>query len=121
LDLRSNSLYGHVKKRKRAVEFLHFLKYIRSLHPLKDRLYIICDNFSPHKKEEVLTWMKENNVELVLTPTNASYLNPIECHFGPLKKFAILNSNYKSHKEQARAIRRYIAWRNKEVRKGELR
>ncbi|MBU7010862.1 MAG: transposase [Theionarchaea archaeon] len=121
LDLRSDKMYGHTKKRKRAIEFLQFLKYIGSLYPIKERLYIILDNFSPHKTEKVLTWAEENNVELVPTPTNASWLNPIECHFGPLKKFAILNSNYKSHKEQARAIRRYIAWRNREAKKDELR
>lgn len=117
LDLKSATLYGHVKKRKRATEFLQFLKYIGRLYPIEERLYIICDNFSPHKTEKVLTWTAENNVELVFTPTNASWLNPIEPHFGPLKKFALLNSGYKSHKEIARAIRRYLAWRNREARK----
>lgn len=121
LDVGSNKMYGHIKKRKRFNEFLQYLKYLRSLYPAKERLYFIYDNYSPHKKEEVLAWIKENNVELALTPTNASWLNPIECHFGPLKKFAILNSNYKSHKEQAREIRRYIAWRNRKAGKGELR
>ncbi len=121
LDLKSNKMYGHMKKRKRAVEFLQFLKYIGSLYPIKERLYIICDNFRSHKKEKVLTWAEENNVELVFTPTNASWLNPIECHFEPLKKFAVSNSNYQSHQEQARAISRYISWRNREARKDESR
>lgn len=114
-------MYGHIKERKRFNEFLQFLKYLRSLYPEEKRLYIICDNFGAHKKEEVLRWIEKNNTELVFTPTNASWLNPIECHFGPLRKFAILNSDYKSHKEQARAIRRYIRWRNRVARKGELR
>ena len=113
-------MYGHIKKRKRAIEFLQFLKYIRSLYSIRERLYIICDNFRPHKTEKVLAWAAQNNVELVFTPKNASWLNPIEPHFGPLKKFAVRNSNYKSHKEQARAIRRYIAWRNREAKKDEL-
>ena len=120
LDLKSNNLYGHIKKRKRAIEFLQFLKYKGSLYPITERLYIICDNFGPHKTEKVLTWAEKNNVELVFTPTNASWLNPIEPHFGPLRKFALRNSNYKSHKEQGRAIRRYIAWRNREAKKDEL-
>jgi transposase len=87
------------------------LKYIRSLS--NEKLYIVQDNFSPHTKEEVTTWCKSNNVEIVLTPTNASWLNRIECHFTALKKFAIKNSNYKDHKELASAIRRYLIWRNK--------
>jgi transposase len=106
-----------MKKRKRAIEFLQYLKYIGSLFPIEERLYIICDNYRPHKTEKVLTWADQNNVEMAFTPTNASWLNPIESHFGPLKKFAILNSNYKSHKEQGRAVRRYIFWRNREARK----
>lgn len=72
---------------------------------------------APHKTGKVLTWAEENNVELVFTLTNASWLNPMECHFRSFKKFAILNSNYKSRKEQVRAIRRYIAWRNREAKK----
>jgi len=109
--LRSNKLYAHIKKRKRWRELLQFLKYIRSLS--KEKLYIIQDNFSPHIKEEVTTWCESNNIEIVLTPTNASWLNRIECHFAGVKKFAIKNSNYKNHKELASAIRRYLIWRNK--------
>jgi transposase len=59
------------------------------------------------------TWCKDNNVEIVFTPTNASWLNRIECHFTALKKFAIKNSNYKNHKELGSVIRRYLIWRNK--------
>jgi len=55
----------------------------------------------------------KNNIELVFLPTNASWLNRIECHFTALRKFAIRNSNYGSHTELASAIRRYIIWRNK--------
>jgi transposase len=87
------------------------LKYIRSL--FNENIYVILDNFSPHIKEDVTTWCKENNVEFVFTPTNASWLNRIECHFTALKKFAIKNSNYNSHKELGSAIRRYLIWRNK--------
>jgi transposase len=110
LDLKSNKMYGHIKKRKRWRELLQFLKYIRSLY--SEKLYIILDNFSPHHKIEVVSWCTNNNVELVFLPTNASWLNRIECHFTGLKKFAIRNSDYKSHKEVGRAIRRYIAYRN---------
>lgn len=74
---------------------------------------MLQDNFSPHLKEEVTTWCERNDIEIVLTPTNASWLNRIECHFTGVKKFAIKNSNYKNHKELASAIRRYLIWRNK--------
>jgi transposase len=86
------------------------LKYIRSIY--KEKLYLILDNFSPHKKEEVTSWCKKNDIELVFLPTNASWLNRIECHFTALRKFAVRNSNYQNHTELGSAIRRYIIWRN---------
>lgn len=110
LDLTSNKLYGHIKKRKRWNELLHVLKYMRSLY--KEKLYVILDNFSPHLKDKVVSWSEKNHVDLVFLPTNASWLNRIECHFAALRKFAIRNSDYRSHKELASAIRRYIIWRN---------
>lgn len=112
LDHSRDRLHGHVKKRKRWKEFLPFLKYLRSLYPPAVKLYVIQDNFSPHRRREVREWAENHQVELVFTPTNASWLNPIECHFAPLREFALNNSNYRDHAEQARAIRRYIAWRN---------
>jgi transposase len=111
LDLTSNKIYGHIKKRKRWNELLHLLKYMRSLY--EEKLYVILDNFSPHLKSEVISWCKENDIQLVFLPTNASWLNRIECHFTALRKFALRNSNYKNHEELASAIRRYIIWRNK--------
>jgi len=119
LDLKSNKIYGHIKKRKRWHELLHLLKYIRSL--FNEKLYVILDNFSPHIKEDVTTWCKENNVEFIFTPTNASWLNRIECHFTALKKFAIKNSNYNNHKELGSAIRRYLIWRNKNTKDKNIR
>ena len=33
LELGSDKMYGHIKKRKRRGEFLQFCRYLRSLHP----------------------------------------------------------------------------------------
>ncbi|HWO62083.1 MAG TPA: hypothetical protein VNO31_18860 [Umezawaea sp.] len=35
-----------------------------------------------------------NNVELCLTPTNASWVNPIEAQFGSLRTFTMSNSHH---------------------------
>ncbi len=37
---------------------------------------------------------------------------PIEAHFGPLREFAINNSDYPDHHELTKAIRAYVRWRN---------
>jgi transposase len=60
----------------------------------------------------VQSWARQNNVKFYLTPTNASWLNRIECQFTALKKFALENSDYRTHEEQQAAIETYLAWRN---------
>ena len=60
-------------KRKRCHEVRLFLKHIRARYPIKIRLYLVLDNFSPHKHREVRSWAAENNVKLVFTPTYASW------------------------------------------------
>ena len=43
LELGSDKMYGHIKKRKRRGEFLEFCRYLRSLHPAGARIAIVCD------------------------------------------------------------------------------
>ena len=51
-------------------------------------------------------------VELVFTPTNASWLNWIEAEFTALRYFTLDGSDYPSHAAQELAIARYIRWAN---------
>ncbi len=104
---------AHMKEHKTNVKFLAFLKYLRSLYPPFVLIYLILDNFDPHSVPRVLSYALENNITFIFTPTNASWLNPIEPHFGPLKKFAISNCNPTDQAEIATSVRRYIAWRNR--------
>jgi hypothetical protein len=57
-----------------------------------------------------------NKVELRLTPTYASWANPIEAHFGPQRQVTLANSNHRSHPAQTRALHRYLRWRNANAR-----
>lgn len=58
----------------------------------------------------------KNKVELCFTTTYASWANPIEAHFGPLRQFTIANSNYPNHTVQTRALHAYLRWRNANAR-----
>jgi len=98
---------------------LTFLKYLRRRYP-GEKLYIVLDNFSPHKHKKVIKWAAQHNVVLVYTPTYASWLNRIECHFGPHRHFVLKSAYYQSHEELAIAIRRYIRWRNKNAKNDEI-
>lgn len=106
--------------RKRRWEFLQLLARVRKQYPINIKLFLVMDNFSPHLTSEVDEWLLKNNSERVLTPTNASWMNRIECHFAPLKKFAIANSNPKNHSELRKSIQDYINWRNKHPKKKKI-
>jgi transposase len=112
LDLATGTLSYRIRKRKRWIELLAFLKILRTRWP-DQKLYVVLDNFSPHRRREVRDWCQANNVELVFTPTYASWLNWIEAEFTALRHFVLNNSDYRTHAEQAAAIRAYIRWKNR--------
>jgi transposase len=125
LDMNEDKLYGHVKANKNRTTFLGFCRYLRSLYPPEVRIAVVLDNYSPHlstkKDQRVGEWAEANNVELAYVPTNASFLNRIECHFAALRYFALDGTDHRSHEEQNSMIRRYVAWRNRHTDDDELR
>lgn len=111
-DLETDRLYGRFTEHKTAKDFLSFLRWVRSRYPRSQKLHMVIDNYSAHITDAVLTWAKGHNVRIYLTPTNASWLNRIECQFTALKKFALKPSDYHSHEQQQAAIESYLTWRN---------
>jgi transposase len=120
-DVGRDRLYGHLKQRKSRAEFLEFCRYVRSLYPAEIRLHFILDNFSPHLGEQVRAWATANNVELAYTPFYGSWLNRIEAQFKALRYFCLNGTDHPDHATQARLIRRYIAWRNRNTDNPKLR
>ncbi|MFE1591462.1 IS630 family transposase [Nocardia sp. NPDC058705] len=111
LDLATGQMYYRIRDRKRWTEFLAFLKSLRARWP-GQKLYVIVDNYSVHKRREVREWATDNAVELVFTPTYSSWLNWIESEFAALRYFALNGTDHRSHDEQDAAIGAYIRWRN---------
>jgi len=115
LDLASGQLFYRFRDRKRWQEFLGFLRQLRTRFST-GRLFVVCDNFSPHKKHQVRSWCAEHDVELVFTPSNASWLNWIECDFTALRYFTLDGSDYPSHAAQEAAISGYVRWANRRAK-----
>lgn len=113
LDVHANHLWGYFRRRKRSRETLVMLQLLRKRYPVNTRIYLILDNFSPHRTKTVLRWSKNNNIILIWTPTNASWLNHIECRFTDIKNSVFTNVYYKSHQEVYRAVNKYLRYRNK--------
>ena len=60
----------------------------------------------------MLDYAAAHRVKFYFTPTGASWLNRIECHFTALRKFALDNTDYRTHGDMQAAVRRYLDWRN---------
>lgn len=111
LDLATGRMYYRIRQRKRWREFLSLLKTLRARWP-GEKLYVVLDNFSPHKHPNVRAWATANGVELVFLPTYGSWLNWIESEFAALRYFALNGTDHRSHGEQNAAIAAYVCWRN---------
>lgn len=111
-DMETGRLFGRFTKRKKWPQWLGFLKWLRRQYRREETLHIVLDNYGTHIKKEVIQWTQRNNMKLYFTPTNASWLNRIECQFTAMKEFALENSDFRTHEEQQEAIESYLAWRN---------
>jgi transposase len=112
----ADELWGTIEPVKGWQPTLRALQSIRARLDDDEPIYVIVDNLNHHKNWTVREWCAANRVELLFTPTYASWANPIEAHFGPLRQFTLANSDYPDHLALARAIHRYLAWRNTHTR-----
>ena len=111
-DVGRDYLHGRLRPCKGGHEVLGFLSQIRMRYDPRLRIYLIQDNLSAHWTPKVREWAELANVELVPTPTYASFLNRIECHFWAISEFVIKNADYGSWEELAIAMARHISYRN---------
>ncbi len=111
-DVHADRLHGRLRARKNAGEVLAFYKQIRMRYDPKLRLYLIADNLSTHKTPAIYEWADSANTELVFTPTYASFLNRIECHFWGIGEFVINSADYDSWDTLSKAMADHIRYRN---------
>lgn len=111
-----DTLWGVNRRHRGTVSSLAALRSIRAARPDGAPIYVILDNLSAHKGSKIRRWARQNKVELCFTPTNASWANPIEAHFWPLRQFTLAHSHHPNHTVQTRELRRYLRWRNQNAR-----
>jgi transposase len=115
-SLADDQLWGVTRLRKGGDHTLAALKSIRAARPDGAPIYVICDNLSANKTPAIRAWAARHKVRLCFTPTNASWANPIEAQFGPLRTFVIGSSDHPNHTVLARRLQDYLAWRNANAR-----
>ena len=88
-SLGDDQLWGVVRRRKGGDHTLAALKSIRAVRPDGAPIYVILDNLSANKTPAIRAWAARHKVKLCFTPTSASWANPIEAQFGPLRTFVM--------------------------------
>jgi len=115
-SLGDDQLWGVTRRSKGADHTLSALRSIRAARHDGQQLYVILDNLSANKTPAIRRWAKRSKVELYSTPTSASWANPIEAQFGPVRSFVLGDSNYPNHTVLARKLQGYLRWRNVNAR-----
>ena len=95
------------------------MREIRLGYPAARRIYWIQDNLSAHWTPAIRAFAETSNLELVPTPTYASYLNRIESHFGAISEFVVKNADYLDWDACAHAMAEHIRYRNQPERRAE--
>ena len=114
--LGDDQLWGVTRERKGGDHTLAALKSIRAARPGGYRLFVILDNLSANKTPAIRRWAARANVELCFTPVSASWANPIEAQFGPVRTFVMGGSDHANHTVLARKLQGYLRWRNANAR-----
>jgi transposase len=115
-SLGDDQLWGTTRHRKGGDHTLAALKTIRAARPDGAPIYVILDNLSANKTPAIRTWAAKHKVRLCFTPTYASWANPIEAQFGPLRTFVMGGSHHPNHPVLARKLQQYLTWRNANAR-----
>lgn len=111
-DLHEDRLRVRLRPRRRGSDNLAFMAQIRGAIPARRRIYWIQDNLSANWTPDIRAFAQANRIELVATPTYASYLNPVECHFFPIAEFVVNNADYLNWDAFAWALARHVKHRN---------
>ena len=111
-DVHADRLRTRLRPRRRGQDMLVFMRQIRLCYPPRQTIHWIQDNLSANWTPDIRSFAAANRIELVATPTYASYLNRVECHFGPIAEFVSNNADYLDWDAFAHALAKHVRYRN---------
>jgi len=115
-DVHADRLRVRLRPRRAGSDMLAFMRQIRLAYPARQRIYWIQDNLSANWVPAIRAYAAGNRIELVPTPTYASYLNPVECHFSALSQFVVCNADYLDWDAFGYALAQHVRYRNSDHR-----
>ncbi len=114
-DVHADVLGGIFRKRKRIREVADAFRRLRACYPHR-RLFVIIDGLHQvHDHPRFLALCRKLRITLVFTPTEASWLNPIETHFGVLGRATYAGSDDPTHAARRQRVYRYLRQRHREL------
>jgi hypothetical protein len=114
-DVHADCLSGVFRRQKRIPDLVEAFRRLRACYPRK-RLFVIMDNLhNIHDHPRFLALLRRLRIRPVFTPTEASWLNLIEPHFGVLKRFTLANTDDLDHVTRRRRVYRYLRYRHKKL------
>lgn len=119
-DVHADRLRVRLRPKRAGSDMLAFMRQIRLAYPNRQRIYWIQDNLSANWVPAIRAYAAANKIELVPTPTYASYLNPVECHFSALSQFVVCNADYLDWDAFGYALAHHIKHRNGEHRNQQI-
>jgi transposase len=119
LDVHADYLRIRPRPCRNGASTLAFMKKIRLAYPKPIRIYWIQDGLSSHWTPEIRTWAADKNIELVPTPTYASYLNRIESTFGAIDEFVCKNADYLDWDAFAHALAEHVRHPNSPIERAQ--
>ncbi len=118
-NVKDGKVYGKTAERKKAPDFLEFMKdvYSRWGDPIRRTLHIVMDNYGTHTSHLVTEWSDAHpDVEFHFTPSHASWLNQIELWFSILYRRALQRGDFKSKGDLAAKLVEFIEDYNMEAK-----
>jgi transposase len=115
-DVHADRLRVRLRPRRAGDDVLSFMRQIRLAYPSRRRIHWIQDNLSANWVPAIRAFAAANRIELVPTPTYASYLNPVECPFAALTEFVVCNADYLDWEAFGYALAQHVRYRNSDHR-----
>lgn len=116
LDVHDDVLGGLFRKKKGLRELGEAFRRLRACYPADVRLVVILDGLhNTHDHPRFRALCRELGITLAFTPTEASWLNLIEPHFGAMKRATLVGSDDREHIVRRRRIYRYLRLRHRHL------
>ncbi|MDH3457650.1 MAG: IS630 family transposase [Gemmatimonadota bacterium] len=116
-NTRTGEVLGKTVRRHTSQEFVAFLAKLVASNKRKREIHVILDNLSAHKTPHVREFLdKHPKVKLHFTPTYSSWLNQVELWFSKIERDLIYRGIFKSTRDLARQIMKYIRKYNDDPR-----